>query len=353
MDNSSAPGRGDVVQHLLSRPHNSWLWDAGGVDLDTGQVRAFVAASESGSFGRAAAQLFMSQQALSKRIARLEASLGTLFTRSPGGVTLTACGARFLPDARDMVAMADAAVAGARGNRNGPLRVDVWGHLHPTDALVQGFAAEHPELVVEVSMRRNLPQSLTAVQRREIDVATGNVAGLPQHLPADLACELVTATPLAALVGERHALAGRSHLDAAVLRRHGLWWPSEPGSAELGVRRRVRDLHRCTAARRRAQHRAEHLDRHSRSGSGAGDDRQHRLAAARTLRDPAGALTADAVLPLVSHLASNGCPSVCSSTSAQPARRRADTRPARRRRLASRRGRPRRRPFRVATTGTA
>lgn len=120
MDNSSAPARGDVVQHLLSRPHNSWLWDGGGVDLDTGQVRAFVAASESGSFGRAAAQLYMSQQALSKRIARLEASLGTLFTRSPGGVTLTARGARFLPDARDMVAMADAAVAGARGNRNGP-----------------------------------------------------------------------------------------------------------------------------------------------------------------------------------------------------------------------------------------
>lgn len=352
MDNSSAPARGDVVQHLLSRPHNSWLWDGGGVDLDTGQVRAFVAASESGSFGRAAAQLYMSQQALSKRIARLEASLGTLFTRSPGGVTLTARGARFLPDARDMVAMADAAVAGARGNRNGPLRVDVWGDLHPTYALVQGFAAEHPELVVEVSMRRDLPQSLTAVQRREIDVATGNVAGLPQHLPADLACELVTATPLAALVGERHALAGHSHLDAAVLRRHGLWWRARQCRAGP-VRRRVRDLHRCTAAHRRAQHRAEHLDRHSRSGSGAGDDRQHRLAAARTLRDPAGALTADAVLPLVSHLASNGCPSVRSSTSAQPARRRADTRPARRRRLASRRGRPRRRPFRVAMTGTA
>jgi hypothetical protein len=60
------------------------------VDLDIGQVRALVVASESGSFGRAAAQLYMSQQALSKRIARLETSLGTLFTRSPGGVTLTA-----------------------------------------------------------------------------------------------------------------------------------------------------------------------------------------------------------------------------------------------------------------------
>lgn len=233
MDNSSAPAWGEVVQHLLSRHHNSWLWDAGGVDLDTGQVRAFVAASESGSFGRVAAQLYMSQQALSKRIARLEASLGTLFTRSPGGVTLTARGARFLPDARAVVATADAAVASARGDRNGPLRVDVWGHLHPTYALVQGFAAEHPELVVEVSMRRNLPQSLTAVQRREIDVATGNVAGLPEHLPADLACELVTATPLAALVADRHALAGYSLLDAAALQQHGLWWPSEPGSVEL------------------------------------------------------------------------------------------------------------------------
>jgi DNA-binding transcriptional LysR family regulator len=51
------------------------------VELDLAQVTAFVAAAEARSFGRAAQQLHLTQQALSKRIARLEASVGTLFTR--------------------------------------------------------------------------------------------------------------------------------------------------------------------------------------------------------------------------------------------------------------------------------
>ncbi len=47
------------------------------MDLDLAQVRAFVAAADRLHFGQAAQQLAVSQQALSKRIARLESELGS------------------------------------------------------------------------------------------------------------------------------------------------------------------------------------------------------------------------------------------------------------------------------------
>jgi len=203
------------------------------VDLDLGRVRAFVAAAEHGSFGRAAQELHNTQQALSKRIVKLEASVGRLFSRRPGGVVLTGRGVRFLPGARDLLAAADAAVASAREQPTSPLRIDVWGHLHPPYALVQSFATDHPALVVEMSMRRSLPLALVALRRREIDAALGNVAGLPKPLPPELISELVTTTPLAALLNTRHPLAARSDLTPDDLSQHQLWWPMEPGSPEL------------------------------------------------------------------------------------------------------------------------
>src|SRR6202453_3412748 len=69
------------------------------VDLDLTRVRAFVTVADEGHFGRAAAALSVSQQGLSKRVARLEAELGVrLLTRARGqqqsrGVTLNDAGA--------------------------------------------------------------------------------------------------------------------------------------------------------------------------------------------------------------------------------------------------------------------
>ena len=74
------------------------------MELDLTQVRAFVVTAEQLHFGRAAARLFLTQQALSKRIQRLEHSLGEpLFVRGPRGVELTEAGHRFLPHARALL----------------------------------------------------------------------------------------------------------------------------------------------------------------------------------------------------------------------------------------------------------
>src|SRR3954447_7620491 len=81
-----------------------------GVDLDLAQVRAFVAVVDHRHFGRAARSLAMSQQALSKRVARLELQVGRLLERRRDGVALTPAGERFLAGARQLLDVADHAV---------------------------------------------------------------------------------------------------------------------------------------------------------------------------------------------------------------------------------------------------
>lgn len=71
-------------------------------------LRAFVAVANEGSFSQAAAALCTAQSALSKRIQRLEARLGTpLFERTARGVLLTPSGVTFLTRARRLVQEVD------------------------------------------------------------------------------------------------------------------------------------------------------------------------------------------------------------------------------------------------------
>jgi DNA-binding transcriptional LysR family regulator len=203
------------------------------VDLDLGLLRAFVAVVDHGHFGRAASSLALTQQALSKRIARLEDALGPLLERRSDGIALTPAGERLLTRARQILELADAAIADVRGAPSPPLRVDVWGHLHPPAALMRAIAERHPELVVEISMRRNLGDAIRALQRGELDLAFGNVVHLGRAVPSGLAVELIGTDPIAAMVNARGELGNRDELDPADLARHGLYWPQLGSSPEV------------------------------------------------------------------------------------------------------------------------
>jgi len=121
-------------------------------DLETRQLRFFVAVAEELHFGRAAQRLGMAQPPLSRAIRQLERELGVaLLTRTTRQVTLTPAGEALLEDAR--IALDAIATAGRRarhlGQRSPRLRVtlkaDIDGGLLP--AILDAYG-EPVELVL-------------------------------------------------------------------------------------------------------------------------------------------------------------------------------------------------------------
>jgi DNA-binding transcriptional LysR family regulator len=205
------------------------------MDLDLVLVRAFVTVVDEAHFGRAAEILSVSQQAVSKRVARLETQLGArLLTRDASGVTLTAAGRRFLGPARKALAAGDLAAAVARHEER-PLRIDVWGHLFAPMRTVQQALEHAPGLDVELGPGRDLPAVISALSRGEIDAGFGRVH--PADMPdGDLAHRLVRLEPVDAILSPGHPLAGRDELRPADLRGSTLVFPAAAARLDFLVR---------------------------------------------------------------------------------------------------------------------
>lgn len=101
------------------------------IDLDLQALRAFLAVIEHRHFGRAADELAISVSAVTKRIQRLEASVGmALLERDSGGVVgLTAAGRRFAQLAPTVLETARTAVVAAAAERLATLRIGFPGRM--------------------------------------------------------------------------------------------------------------------------------------------------------------------------------------------------------------------------------
>lgn len=76
--------------------------------MDINTLKAFVEVAETTSFSKAAESLFLTQPAVSKRIASLEQELNVLlFDRIGKNVVLTEAGNKLLPKALDMLNQAE------------------------------------------------------------------------------------------------------------------------------------------------------------------------------------------------------------------------------------------------------
>lgn len=196
------------------------------MDLDLALVRAFTVTAATLHFGRAAEELSTSQQALSKRIARLEELLAVrLFVRE-GGTRLTEAGERFLPAAHEVLTAGERAIATVSGT--GPaVRIDTWGHLYAPLRTVAQAAEALGAVRLEPGPGRDWPSVAQALLRGDTDLGFGRVHPLPGGRDAGLTQRLVRLEPVDAVVGPSHPLAGADTLRPADLRDSTLLCPAE------------------------------------------------------------------------------------------------------------------------------
>ncbi|AJE39041.1 LysR family transcriptional regulator [Streptomyces nodosus] len=203
--------------------------------MDLEAVRTFVAVADAGQFQEAAADLSITQQAVSKRIAALEKDLDVrLFTRTARGARLTIDGQAFLPHARELLRVAARADASVRPGRRA-LRVDVVNRRIVTAGLLQDFYRMHPGIELDVvTLDADVDGAVAAVEAGTID-ATFHAVPPQQHLPDAISTARVIDEPHEALVGPRHPLANARAITPGQLAGHRVWMPGLDARGEVAV----------------------------------------------------------------------------------------------------------------------
>ncbi len=185
--------------------------------LDPRLLRAFVTVAEELHFTRAAARLYVAQQALSRDIRRLERELGAdLFVRSTRRVTLSADGERLLPYARRVLAAHDELLAAFGEVR--PLLVDLNSPGLATGRRVLHRARElAPEYELMARFESGLTYAAGEVLAGRLDASFGRFAGLDPVLRAQLDHQVVRYEPMAVVLPEDHRLAALPEVPLAAL----------------------------------------------------------------------------------------------------------------------------------------
>ncbi|MFC4591521.1 LysR family transcriptional regulator [Sphaerisporangium corydalis] len=186
--------------------------------MELRQLRYFVTLAEELHFGRAAAREHIVQSALSARIKQLERELGVrLLERSTHHVSLTAAGAVFLPEARQILDRVERARAAARGIPV-RLRAGILDANHDSmPQILHHLQARHPDLVVD-QIEAGVPEQYRLLAGGRLDVGIGAAT----HAPPQIASRLVRQDPVGLLLPEGHRLAARQAVPVALLAREPL-----------------------------------------------------------------------------------------------------------------------------------
>lgn len=192
--------------------------------MDISALHAFLAVADSASFSQAAERLFLTQPAVSKRIAALEAELGTpLFDRIGRQVGLTEAGRALLPRARRIIEELEdsrRAIASLSGKVEGRLSFGTSHHigLHRLPPLLRTYHQRYPQVALDIQFMDS-EQACQAVLHGELELG---VVTLPTVVLPNLATHVVWHDRLAVVVANGHPLAEKPRPNLSDLAR----WPA-------------------------------------------------------------------------------------------------------------------------------
>lgn len=192
--------------------------------MDIQNIRAFLAVAESESFSRAADKLFITQPAISKRIATLEDSLDCqLFDRLGKTVQLTQAGRALIPSYQRIINEIDESkriISNLRTRVSGQLNFGTSHHigLHRLPPVLRDYTSRYPEVELDIQFMDS-EQAAALILKGSIELA---LITLPDTINAPLTTIPVWTDTLECVVGKDHALAKQKSISIKQLSEHGV-----------------------------------------------------------------------------------------------------------------------------------
>ena len=197
--------------------------------MDIQNIRAFLMVAETTSFSRAAEKLFITQPAISKRIATLEYSLDCkLFDRLGKKVQLTQAGLALLPSYQRVVAEIN------EGKRIiSALRTEVSGHmkfgtshhigLHRLPPILRKYTRQYPEVELDIQFMDS-EQAASLILKGDIELA---LITLADNIEQPLTTIPIWTDIMACVVAKDHPLAKKKNITVKQLSEHGVLLQSQ------------------------------------------------------------------------------------------------------------------------------
>lgn len=182
--------------------------------MDIASLRAFLSVAEHGSFSSASEHLFLTQPAISKRIAALETELdASLFDRIGRQISLTQAGKALLPRAQQILREIEdskRAIRNLSGDISGLLSIGTSHHigLHRLPPVLRAFTKAYPDVELDIHFMDS-EEACRAVEHGELELG---IVTLPLQPSPVLQTRIVWPDPLSVIVGKNHPLANNKEL---------------------------------------------------------------------------------------------------------------------------------------------